>query len=67
MRFLHSTFLNKDFSLDIVGKDIKIFTVILECIVEGSVSHFFDLGICSFFMSYRRRVKVIFYNFLRFT
>ena len=33
--FLHSTLLNKDFSLDIVGKHIKIFTVILESILEG--------------------------------
>ena len=41
MFLLHSTFLNKDFLLDIVRKSINIFTVILKSIMEGSVSLFF--------------------------
>ena len=40
MFFLHNTFLNKDFLLDIVRKSIKILTVILQSIMEGRVSHF---------------------------
>ena len=67
MFFLHSTFLNKHFLLDIVRKSIKILTVILKTIMEGSVSHFFDVSLCSFFMLCRREVKIIFYNILRFT
>ena len=65
--FLHTTFLNKDFSLDIVQKAIKFFTVIFKSSMEGSVSHFFDVGFCSFFMLYRRKVNIIFYNVLLFT
>ena len=41
MCFLHNIFLNRDFSLDIVKKCIKILTVILISVLEGSVSHFF--------------------------
>ena len=63
---LHTTFLNKDFSLDIVQKAIKVFTVILKSSMEGSVSHFFDVGLCSFFMLCRRKGNIIFYNFLLF-
>ena len=48
--FLHTTFLNKDFSLDIVQKAINFFTVILKSSMEGSVSQFFDVGLCYFFM-----------------
>ena len=66
-KFLHTTFVNKDFSLDIVQKAIKIFTVIFKSSMEGSVSHFFDVGLCSFFMLCRRKVNIIFYNFLLFT
>ena len=46
MFFLHSTFLNKDFLLDIVRKSMKILTGILKSIMEGSVSHFFDVRLC---------------------
>ena len=49
MFYLHSTFLNKDFLLDIVRKSIKILTVILKSIMEVSVSHFFYVSLCSFF------------------
>ena len=38
---LHTTFLNKDFSLDIVRKSIKILTVLLKGSMEGSMSLFF--------------------------
>ena len=47
--FLHNTFLNKDFLLDIVRKSIKILTVILQNIMEGSMSHFLYVSLCSFF------------------
>ena len=47
--FLHTTFLKKDFSLDIVQKAIKFLTVFLKSSMEGSVSHFLDVGLCSFF------------------
>ena len=40
---LHTKFSNKDISLDIVRKSIKIRTVILKSNMEGSVSHFFDV------------------------
>ena len=65
--FLHTTFFNKDFSLDIVQKAIKMFTVILKSSMEGSMSQFFDVGLCSFFMLCRRKVNIIFYNLLLFT
>ena len=65
--FLHTAFLNKDFSLDIIRKSIKILTVMLKGSMEGSMSHFFDIGLCSFFMLCRIKVKSIFYNFLLFT
>ena len=64
---LHTTFLNKDFSLDIVQKAIKMFTVIIKSSMEGSMSQFFYVGLCSFFMLCRREVNIIFYNFLLFT
>ena len=38
--FVHTTFFNKDFSLDIVQKAIKVFTVILKSSIEGNVSLF---------------------------
>ena len=63
--FLHSTFLNKDFLLDIVRKSIKIFTVSLGGIMEGSLSHFFDVSLCSFF--YVMWERFFFHNILRFT
>ena len=50
MFFIHSPFLNKDFSLEIVRKSIKFLTVILKSTMEGSMSHFFDVGLGSFFM-----------------
>ena len=65
--FLHTTFFNKDFSLDIVQKAIKFFTVIHKSSIEGSVSQFVDVGLCSFFMLCRRKVNIIFYIFLLFT
>ena len=37
---LHTKFSNKDISLDIVRKSIKILTVILNSSMEGRVSHF---------------------------
>ena len=43
--FLHTTFFNKDFSLDIVQKAIKVFTVVWR---EACLS-FFYVGLCSFF------------------
>ena len=61
--FLHTTFFNKDFSLDIVQKALKIFTVILKSSMEGSV----DVGLCYFLMLCRRKVNIILYNFLLFT
>ena len=66
MCFLHNTFLNRDFSLDIVKKCIKILTVILISVLEGSVSHFFYVGLQYFFMTCRKIVKTIFYNFVSF-
>ena len=65
--FLHSTFLNKDFLLDIVRKYIKVFTVILKSIVKGGVSHFFDIGLCLIFILCRRKFQIFFYNFVCFT
>ena len=44
MCFLQSTFLNRDFSLDIVRKCNNFFTVVLRSVLEGSMSHFFDKG-----------------------
>ena len=46
---LHTKFSNKDISLDIVRKSIKILTVILNSSIKGSVSHFFDVGLGNFF------------------
>ena len=60
---LHGKFFNKDFSLDIIRKSIKILTVILKSTMEGSVSHFFDVGLCSVFMLCRRKVNIIFHIF----
>ena len=67
MCFLHSTFLNRDFSLDIVRKCIKMFTVVLKNVLEGSVSHFYDIGFLNIFMACIKEFKVIFYIFLCFT
>ena len=67
MCFLHSTFLNRDCSLDIIQKCIKILTVILTSVLEGIMSHSFDVGLKYFVMAFRKKVKIIFYNFLRFT
>ena len=50
--FLHTTFFNKDFSLDIVQKALKIFTVILKSSMEGSVSQFFDVGYLMHFLQF---------------
>ena len=47
--FLHTTFFNKDFLLDIVQKALNFVTVILKSSMEESVSQFFDVGLCSFF------------------
>ena len=60
---LHSKFLNKDFSLDIIRKSIKILTVILKSTMEGNVSHFFDVGLCSVFMLCRRKSQYYFSYF----
>ena len=64
---LHTKFSNKDISLDIVRKSIKILTVILKSNMEGSMSHFFDVGLGYFFMLCRKKVNIIFHNFLLFT
>ena len=61
--FLRTTFFNKDFLLDIVQKAIKFFTVILKSSMKGSMSQFFYVGLCSFFMLCRRKVNI---NFLQF-
>ena len=66
MFFLHSTFLNKDFLRDIVRKSIRIFTVILKSIMEGSLSHFFDVSLCSFFMLCRREVTIFVLQYFTF-
>ena len=66
MCFLHNTFLNRDFSLDIVKKYIKLLTVILISVLEGSVSHFLYVGLQYFFMTCRTIVKIISHNFVRF-
>ena len=60
---LHTKFSNKDISLDIVRKSIKILTVILTSSMEGSVSHFFDVGLGYSFMLCRKEVNIIFHNF----
>ena len=65
-KFLHSTFLNKDFSFNIVCRSIKFLTVILLSVVEGSVSHFFYIGPRCFFMLFRKQINIIFYNILHF-
>ena len=64
---LHTKFLNKDISLDIVRKSIKFLTAILKSSMEGSVSHFFDVGLGSFFMLCIRKVNIIFHIFVLFT
>ena len=66
MCFSHSTFLNRDFSLDIVRKCIKVFTVVLRSVVEGSVSHFFDVGFQHIFMAIRTKLKIIVLHFFTF-
>ena len=50
MLFLRSNFLNRDFSFVIILKSIRFLTVILKSILEGIVSHFCDVGVCSCFM-----------------
>ena len=67
MCFLHSTFLNRDFSLDIVRKCIKMFSVVLRSVLEGRMFHFLDVGLQNIFMACRTKFKIIFYIFLRFT
>ena len=57
---LHTTFLNKDSSFDIVQKSIKFSTEILKGSIEGRVSHFFDVGLCFVFMLCRRKFNIIF-------
>ena len=64
---LHTKFSNKDISLDTVQKPIKIITVILNSSMEGSVSHFFDVGLGYFCMLCRRKANIIFYDFSLFT
>ena len=53
IRFLHSTFLNNDYSFNIVCRSIKLLAVVLRSILEGSVSHFFDVGLSCFSMLFR--------------
>ena len=65
-KFLHSTFLNKDFSFNIVCRSIKFLTVIFLSVVEGSVSHFFYIGLRCLFMLFRKQINIIFYNILHF-
>ena len=64
---LHSTFLNKHFSFNIVSRSIKFLTVILIGVVEGSVSHFLYIGLSCFSMLFRKKINIIFYNILHFT
>ena len=45
---IHTKLFNKDTSLDIVRKAIKILTVILKSSMEGNVSYFVDVGLGSF-------------------
>ena len=66
MLTIYSNFFNKDFSLDLVGKHIKIFTVILESILEGSMSHYFDLCLCSFFYVMQKKGEGYFLQFVMF-
>ena len=40
-----ATFLNKDFSLNIVLKDLRILTQLLQTHTEGGMSHFLYLGL----------------------
>ena len=64
---LHTKFSNKDISLYIFGKYIKILSVIPNGSMEGSLSHFFDVGLGFFFMLCRRKVNIIFHDFPLFT
>ena len=66
-KFLHSTFLNKDISFNIVWRSINFLTVILISILEGSVSHFLDICFGCFPMLFRKKINIIFDNILRFT
>ena len=59
-------FFNKDISLDIFRKSIRILTVILKSSMEGSMSHSFDVCL-GFFMLCRRKVNIIFHNLFIFT
>ena len=60
MCFLHRPFLNRDFSLDIVRKCIKILTVILTTVLEGSMSHFFDVGLLHFLWHLEKKSRLFF-------
>ena len=62
MCFLHSTFLNRDFSLDIVRKCNNFFTVVLRSVLEGSMSHFFDKGF-KIFLRHEERNSRLFFTF----
>ena len=59
---LHTTFLNNGFWLDIVRISIKILTVILKSSMEGSDSHFFDVGLGSF-LCYVEEKSILFFFF----
>ena len=62
---LHTQFFNKDFSLDIVRKSIKILTVILKSSMEGSMSYFFDVGLKALvlFLCYVEEKSILFFIF----
>ena len=66
IRFLHSTFLNNDYSFNIVCRSIKLLAVVLRSILEGSVSHFFDVGLSCFSMLFRKNVIIIFLQYFTF-
>ena len=61
--FLRSNFLNRDFSLVIIVKSIRCLTVILKSILEGKVSDFCDVGVCSFLCYAEEKSNFYFYTF----
>ena len=66
-RVLHSTFSNKDYSFNTDCRSMKLLAVVLRSILEGSVSHFFDIGLSYFSMLFRKKMIIIFYSILHFT
>ena len=48
--FFHFYFSNNDFSFTIISLSTKLFLVINNIHMQGSMSQNFDLGFCYFFM-----------------